>query len=105
MLPLGLPAPRGGSYPAKSANVQSRPDGRADFSAVDRVLPRRGRPPRFVARERRGRFLELVAGGLSLEAAMRETGLSPRTVIRILDDPGWPATIEAVRATLAAEAG
>lgn len=34
---------------------------------------------------------------------MREAGVSARTVIRMLDDPAWPETLAAVRATIADE--
>lgn len=74
--------------------------------------PGRGRPPAPEARLRRARFLSAAAGaldvqlarGFSLEQTMDELGVSPRTLIRWLDDPDLPATLAAVHAAGTAQA-
>lgn len=73
---------------------------------------RMGRPRNSEARLRRARFLTQAAGaldiqlapGFSLERTMDELGVSPRTLIRWLDDPDLPATLRAIHAAGTAQA-
>lgn len=62
----------------------------------DTVTTLTGRPSKLEQQRRTARFIALAAAGVRLDLAARQAGVKPERALRIVSDPGWNTTIEAI---------